>query len=88
VAQTMTRNEVLAAEAVIPDEVPVAVVSSGRDEEWERGQREVGAKSKRRRWDLLEGVGHEVWRDERGRETLKRRLGELVRSAGKGSGVV
>jgi pimeloyl-ACP methyl ester carboxylesterase len=82
VAETFTKNEIEAARAILPRDMPVIVVSSGtevkRDTAWFDGQRELshlggGAEA----WDVVDGVGHEVWRSERGREVLEKRLLQL-----------
>lgn len=82
-AGTITRNEVIAAEAIIPETIPVTVVSSGnrcRDSKaWEEGQRYLGEKSEKHVWDVVGGVDHDVWRDDEGKRVLKKRLAELVR---------
>lgn len=83
-AGAITRNEVIAAEAIIPKSVPIAVVSSGqrcKDKDWEEGQRQLGDKAKRRVWDVVGKAGHDVWRNEEGKRLLKKRLSELVNGA-------
>jgi pimeloyl-ACP methyl ester carboxylesterase len=80
-AGSITRNEVIAAQATIPENMPFAVVSSGKkckDKEWEEGQRELSRNSKKSTWDVVGKAGHEVWRDEEGKKVLKRRLRDLV----------
>jgi pimeloyl-ACP methyl ester carboxylesterase len=82
VAGGITRNEVIAAEAIIPGSVPVVVVSSGvmcEDKEWEEGQGRLGGKATERVWDVVGGAGHEVWRNEEGKRILKKRLTGLVK---------
>jgi pimeloyl-ACP methyl ester carboxylesterase len=80
-AGSITRNEVNAAQAAMPDTMPLAVVSSGKkckDKEWEQGQQELSRNSKKSTWDVVGNAGHEVWRDEEGKKVLKRRLRDLV----------
>jgi pimeloyl-ACP methyl ester carboxylesterase len=82
-AGTITRNEVIAAEAIIPESIPVTVVSSGipckDSKEWEEGQRYLGRKSEKHVWDVVGNVYHDLWQDEEGRRLLKKRLGQLVK---------
>ena len=83
-AGAITRNEVIAAEATIPNSVPVVVVSSGkrcRDKEWDEGQRRLGDKATKRIWDVVGEADHDVWRNEEGRRVLKKRLAALVNAA-------
>lgn len=83
-AGAITRNEVIAAEAILPKSVPVVVVSSGKhckDKDWEEGQRHLGEKSTKRTWDVVGKADHEVWRNEEGKTVLKKRLAELVEAA-------
>lgn len=81
VARSITQNEVIAAQAVIPRDVPLAVVSSGKNcknKEWEEGQRELSKNSKKSTWDVVGKAEHEVWKDEEGKKLLKRRLRDLM----------
>lgn len=83
-AGTITRNEVIAAQAIIPASIPVVVVSSGKecqDKDWEEGQRELSAKANKRIWDVVGKAPHDVWKSEEGKIVLKKRLSELVRAA-------
>ena len=85
-AGSITRNEVIAAQAIIPKNIPVAVVSSGKrceDKEWEEGQRELAGNAKRTSWDVIRRAEHDVWKDKEGKKVLKMRLAELVRGATK-----
>ena len=63
VAGTITRNEVIAADAIIPKNIPVAVVSSGKEcknKDWEEGQRELSEKAEKRIWDVVGKAGHDL----------------------------
>src|SRR5271154_858396 len=57
-AGSITRNEVIAAQAIIPKSVTYVVVSSGKrckkDKEWETGQRDLGQGGPTNIW---EGIG-------------------------------
>ncbi|TGZ81883.1 hypothetical protein EX30DRAFT_305963 [Ascodesmis nigricans] len=83
VATTFTMNEIVAARAILPREMPIAVVSSGKsvkaDKGWADGQRSLAKLSDRvLGWDVVNNAGHDVWRDEKGKEVLERRLGQLL----------
>ena len=82
-AGTITRNEVIAAQAILPKSIPFAVVSSGeecKDKDWEEGQRELASNSNKKIWDVVGKAPHDVWRSEEGKKVLKKRLAELVRA--------
>ena len=82
-AGSITRNEVIAAQAILPKSIPVAVVSSGKeckDKEWEEGQRELADSANKRIWDVVGNAPHEVWKSEEGKKVLKKRLAEMVRA--------
>jgi pimeloyl-ACP methyl ester carboxylesterase len=82
-ARIITWNEVIAANAIIPKSIPVAVVSSGKEcenKDWEKGQRQLSGKGKKQIWDVVGKAGHDVWRNEEGKTVLKKRLAELVRA--------
>ena len=85
VATTFTANELGAANAIIPDDMRVVVVSSGkkvkRSKAWFDGQKDLGSRGKLVAWDVVNGAGHEVWREQTGRDLLRRRLLQLVRHA-------
>ena len=83
VAGTITRNEVIAADAIIPNNILIVVVSSGKEcenKDWAEGQRELSGKGKKQIWDVVGKAGHDVWRNEEGKKVLKKRLAELVRA--------
>lgn len=86
IADSITRNEVIAARAIIPKNIGVAVVSSGircKEKEWQEGQRELAMtkRAKKQTWDIIGNADHDVWKDEEGKVVLKKRLEELVRGA-------
>ena len=83
VATSLTKSEIVAAAAILPRDVPVVVVSSGRrvkgDRLWSDGQRELTRVSDELvSWDVVEGAGSEVWRDNEGRVLLTKRLVQLL----------
>jgi len=84
VATTFTRNEVVAARAILPRDVPLVVVSSGKaikaDKRWDDGQRELTELTDNLvAWDVVDHSPHEVWNDPQGRTLLEKRVGQLVR---------
>lgn len=95
VAGSISTNEVIAAQAIIPKSVAYVVVSSGKrckkDKEWENGQRELGQggttnsweslPGRTRIWDVVDKAGHDVWMDGEGKRVLKKRLQQLVKDA-------
>ena len=83
VATSFTKNEIIAAAAILPRDIPLVVVSSGRkvrhDRMWSDGQRHLTRVTDELvSWDVVEGAGHEVWRDNEGRVLLQKRLVELL----------
>lgn len=83
VAKSFTMNEINAARLILPKKTPIVVVSSGKSvkksKQWSDGQRDISRLSdKLVAWDVVNGAGHNVWEDQRGRETLKKRLGQLA----------
>ncbi|RPA96198.1 hypothetical protein L873DRAFT_1811839 [Choiromyces venosus 120613-1] len=83
VATTFTRNEVVAARAILPRDIPFVVVSSGKavkaDKSWDDGQRELTELTDNLiAWDVVDHAPHEVWNDPQGRVLLEKRVGELV----------
>lgn len=82
-AGTITRNEVIAADTIIPKNILVVVVSSGKEcknKDWEEGQREVSGKREKQIWDVVGDAGHDVGRNEERKKVLKKRLAELIRA--------
>jgi pimeloyl-ACP methyl ester carboxylesterase len=83
VATTFTKNEITAAAAILPRSVPIVVVSSGKEvkksKEWFEGQKSLGKLTDNLvAWDVVNGAGHDVWRNQNGRELLQKRLTQLV----------
>jgi pimeloyl-ACP methyl ester carboxylesterase len=76
-----TANEVEAANGILGGRMKTVVVSSGdrmkRDSQWAEGQRALAGLGKGG-WDVVDGVGSEVWRSEEGVKVLRERLGELM----------
>lgn len=83
-ATTLTNAEMRAARVILPREVPIAVVASGKrvekDDAWASAQRELSKlSSKSLGLDVISGAPHEVWRDPDGRDILETRLRALVK---------
>ncbi|KAG0632752.1 hypothetical protein HOY80DRAFT_747315 [Tuber brumale] len=83
VATTFTRNEVIAARAILPRDIPFVVASSGKaikaDKRWDDGQRELTELTDNLvAWDVVDHSPHDVWSDPQGRALLEKRIGELV----------
>lgn len=82
-AGTFTKNELVAARAILSRDMPVVVVSSGerskKDREWARGQREISEAFQRLvKWNVVDGAPHEVWRVAKGMDAMDAGLGKLV----------
>jgi pimeloyl-ACP methyl ester carboxylesterase len=86
VATSFTKNEIIAAAAILPRDTPLVVVSSGRkvknDRMWSDGQRQLTRVSDELvSWDVVEGAHSEIWRDNKGRVLLEKRLVQLLGGA-------
>ena len=86
VAESLTKNEIVQARSIVrqsDDKTPLVLVSSGievrRDGDWGRKQEDLTKITKNLvAWDVVNGAPHEVWRTFEGRQTLEKRLGELL----------
>ncbi|KAH0608933.1 uncharacterized protein H6S33_001161 [Morchella sextelata] len=83
VATTFTKNEIAAAKAILPKNVPVAVISSGKsvkhDQQWNDGQRELTEITDNLvAWDVVNHAPHDVWNSIDGANILQKRLKELL----------
>ena len=84
VANSLTKSEVSQARNIQSPKTPLVVVSSGihvrKDEEWAKKQEDLTKVTENLvSWDEVNGAPHEVWRTLEGRQTLEKRLGELVK---------
>lgn len=84
VADSLTKNEVVSARTIQERDTPLAVISSGievkKDSEWERKQRDLTHITNNLiGWDVVNKAPAEVWRTENGRDTIEKRLRELVK---------
>lgn len=82
-ANSLTRSEINTARR-IQENVPLAVVSSGQkvrsDSTWESKQKDLTTiTNKLIGWDVVRGAKHEVWRSEKGREAIVKRLKQLIK---------
>ncbi|KAF4122548.1 hypothetical protein GMORB2_7540 [Geosmithia morbida] len=83
VASSFTKRDVQASRAIQPRDTNLAVISSGqrikKDEAWARRQRDLTKLTdKLKHWDIVDRAPHEVWNTAEGRETVERRLRQLV----------
>lgn len=83
VAGSVTKNDAVNARHIQYKECPLSVISSGievkKDSEWERKQREMSEyTNKLVSWDIVNKAPAEVWKTFQGRETIEKRLKELV----------
>lgn len=88
VAESFTQREVSQSRNIQSANTPVVVVSSGikcrTDDEWRRKQEDLSHLTENSvGWDVVNKAPHEVWRTLEGRNVMERRLGELVKAAGK-----
>ena len=84
VADSLTKTEVSQARNIQSDETPLVVVSSGihyrKDTEWAKKQDDLTKITANLvSHDVVNAAPHEVWRTFEGRQTLEKRLGELVK---------
>jgi len=83
VADSLTKSEVSSARNIQFENTSLALVSSGievrRDSEWAKKQRDLShLTNKLVSWDIVNKAPHEVWKTYDGRETIEKRLKELV----------
>lgn len=88
VADSLSKNEVMSARNIQNSNTPLVIVSSGincrTDSEWERKQKDLTTLTKNLiSWDVVNKAPHQVWRTYDGRSVMEKRLGSLVKRAGK-----
>lgn len=81
-AKTLSRNEVLAANALIPPQTPLVVVSSGNQIKkvsgWSEQQRQLTELTQKNlAWDILEGP-HNIWQNKESKEKLQKLLADII----------
>lgn len=83
VADSLTRRDVASSRAIQNRDVPVVVISSGlkmkSDSEWESKQRDLTQLTDDLHdWDVVKKAPHQVWKTLDGRETIEKRIKQLV----------
>jgi pimeloyl-ACP methyl ester carboxylesterase len=83
VADSLTKDEARTARNIQFKDTPLALISSAievrRDSEWEAKQRDLTHLTNNLvAWDIVNKAPSEVWRTYNGRETIEKRLKELV----------
>ncbi|WXC54002.1 hypothetical protein SNK03_000009 [Fusarium graminearum] len=83
VARSLTRRDVKNSRQVQDKKTPLVVISSGlhvkQSSTWEKKQRDLTKLTdKLKSWDIVDEAPHEVWKTFEGRETIEKRLKELV----------
>ena len=81
IANSLSKSELVTARTIQTPNTPLVVISSGisngRDQEWERKQKDLTHITDNLiSWDVARAP-HEVWRTWQGRNLLEKRLGEL-----------
>ena len=88
VADSLSKNEVVSARSIQSANTPLVVVSSAikcrTDKEWERKQEDLSKLTDNLvSWDVVNKAPHQVWRTFEGRQTMEKRLAQLVKKASK-----
>ncbi|KAF2001173.1 hypothetical protein P154DRAFT_172715 [Amniculicola lignicola CBS 123094] len=88
VADSLSKNEVVSARNIQDSDTPLVIISSGikcrTDGEWERKQKDLTMLTDNLvAWEVVGKAPHEVWRTLEGRTVMERKLGALVKAAGK-----
>lgn len=83
VAGSFTRRDVESSRRIQHRDTALVVVSSGRhvkeDSEWASKQRDLTTLTDNlRHWDIVDQAPHEVWATREGRDTIEKRLRQLV----------
>jgi hypothetical protein len=86
VADSLTKNEILAARTIQEKSMPLVVISSGiecrRDREWETKQEaSTRVTENLLDWKVVNGAPHEVWTTSKGRDAMEKGLSKLVKTA-------
>jgi pimeloyl-ACP methyl ester carboxylesterase len=84
VLDSFTKRDVQSSRQIQERDTPLVVISSGvevkRSRNWERKQRDLTSLTDNlKKWDIVNGAGHEVWTTLEGREVIEKRLRELLR---------
>ncbi|KAG8623068.1 hypothetical protein KVT40_008044 [Elsinoe batatas] len=83
IADSLTKSELVTSRAIQDQNTPFVIISSHvsirRDNEWERKQRDMThLTDKLVGWDVVEQAPHEVWRTYNGRQTMEKRVKQLL----------
>lgn len=86
VANSLTKNEVIATRSIISKDIPLVVVSSGikfrTDSEWSRKQEDMSKLTDNLLdWSVVNKAPHQVWRTYEGRKKMEDGLAKLVEAA-------
>jgi pimeloyl-ACP methyl ester carboxylesterase len=86
VADSLSKNEVIAARTIQTLDVPLAIVSSGikyrTDREWELKQKDLTKLTKNLvSWEVVNKAPHRVWKTLDGRRTMEKNLKKLMKAA-------
>ncbi|EEB06740.1 hydrolase [Schizosaccharomyces japonicus yFS275] len=75
-------HELRAATSVLPKDLPVAVISSGKNikrlKRWAADQRGLSKLTQHTMWDIASNAGHNVWLDAEGASLILKRIAELA----------
>jgi pimeloyl-ACP methyl ester carboxylesterase len=85
VADSLTKDEVRSSRNIQLKDTPLALISSGielrKDTEWEEKQRDLSHLTNNLvSWDIVNKAPSEVWKTLDGRQTIEKRLKELVQA--------
>ncbi|KAH6604723.1 integral membrane [Trichoderma cornu-damae] len=83
VLNSFTKRDVDSSRQIQDKDTPLVVISSGRkvkgSDRWASKQRDLTRLTEKlRHWDVVNGAPHEVWRTLEGRETIEKRLKQMV----------
>jgi hypothetical protein len=83
VAISFTRRDAKNSRQIQDKDTPLVVITSGlhvkQSSTWEKKQRDLTKLTDRlKSWNIVDGAPHEVWKTFQGRETIEKRLKELV----------
>ena len=86
IAQSLTKSEVATARTIESPDTPLVVITSGvhaaSDEEWNRKQQDLTKITDNLiSWDVVNNATHNVWKTQKGRDIMEKRLGALVQEA-------
>lgn len=83
VAGSFTKRDVESSRQIQHRDTPLVIISSGqrirRSGQWEEKQRDLTRLTDNlKHWDIVNQAPHEVWKTQEGRETMEKRLKQLV----------